>query len=377
MRALAFTAPPLLVAVGKAAVSMAEGAIEGLDGAPTQGIIVSHTGDPSTCHGLSHLAGDHPVPGERSLAAADAIQALIAAPRRAADALVLVSGGTTSLIAAPVEPVSKDEMLATFELLLASGAPIDVVNHIRRRMLRWGGGRLAAALAPARVWCLAVSDVMTGDLASIGSGPCVADDGPASVPASLVQQLPRSVQSLLRSPLPPLQSPVSARVILDNASAVAAIESQIVATGLPVNAPPVPTLAGEARDAGTALGRHLATMPVGAFVLGGEPTVTLGDRAGPGGRCQELALAAAHEIRGLPVTLLAAGTDGRDGPTDAAGAIVTGDSWDRMFAAGRDPRADLLAHESHAALAAIRALIPAWATGTNVNDLVIGIRRPR
>ncbi|MBL8960150.1 MAG: DUF4147 domain-containing protein [Gemmatimonadetes bacterium] len=376
VRALAFTTPPCLIAVGKAAASMAEGAIEALDAVPSEGIVVSPTGHPSTCHGLAHLAGDHPVPGAGSRTAADAIHALVASPRRATDALVLVSGGTTSLIAAPVAPVTTAEMLETFELLLASGAPIEVMNYVRRRMLRWGGGRLAAALAPTRVWCLAVSDVMTGDLASIGSGPCVADDGPASVPAELMQKLPRSVQALLPTPLPRAASPVSARIILDNTTAVSAVQSQLVDAGLTLATPPLRILAGEAREAGSLLGRHLATMPVGAFVLGGEPTVTLTRGAGLGGRCQELALAAAHEIRGLPITLLAAGTDGRDGPTDAAGAIVTGDSWDAMVAAGRDPAADLRTHASHDALAAIHALIPAWPTGTNVNDVVIGVRRP-
>lgn len=375
VRALAFTAPPLLVAVGKAAVSMAEGAIEALGEAPAGGLIVSPTGIPPTYHGLAHLAGDHPVPGARSAAAADAIGEVVAASPRGPDALVLVSGGTTSLIAAPVAPVSTEELHATFELLLASGAPIDVMNHVRRRILRWGGGRLAAALAPRRVSCLAVSDVMTGDLASIGSGPCIADDAPTFVPADLLQGLPPSVQELMRSPLPPARDAVTARIILDNASAVAAVRSHIAAAGLVESPPPMPTLAGEARDAGIVLGRHLATMSAGAFVLGGEPTVTLAGGSGLGGRCQELALAAAREIRGLPVTLLAAGTDGRDGPTDAAGAIVDGNSWDRILAAGRDPGADLGAHASYAALSAIGALIPSWPTGTNVNDLVIAVRR--
>ena len=135
------------------------------------------------------------------------------------------------------------------------------------------------------------------------------------------------------------------------------------------------TLDGEASLAGAAIGRALSSSSPGAFVLGGETTVTLIANAGRGGRCQELALAAARELRGQPATLLAAGTDGRDGPTDAAGAIVDGTSWERMIQAGRDPAADLAAHRAYDALAAIGALIKAWPSGTNVNDLVIGLRR--
>jgi glycerate 2-kinase len=375
VRALPFTSAPLLIAVGKAAVAMARGALDALDEPPCRGIVVSPDGHPDQVGGLSHLAGDHPVPGAHSLAAADAIAALVATTPHATEALVLVSGGTTSLIAAPVASISHEEMIATFELLLASGAPIDLMNQIRRRLLRWGGGRLAAALAPARIRCLAVSDVMTGDLASIGSGPCIPEHHAPSVPPSLMQRLPASVRALLLGAPPPAPEPETARIILDNAAAVDAARAHVLDAGLPMVPPPFGTLDGEAREVGVALGQHLAGIDVGAWVLGGETTVTLDVSAGRGGRCQELALAAARQIRGRPVTLLAAGTDGRDGPTDAAGAIVDGDSWDRMIRAGRNPDEDLRTHHAYDALSAINALVPAWNTGTNVNDLVIGVRR--
>ena len=371
---LGLGAPVLLIAVGKAAVPMALGACEALRHPPRAGLVVSHTGEPTDVAGLAHIAGDHPVPAHRSAEAAAALDALVAAHAGAAEALVLVSGGTTSLIAAPCPPVAVHDMQSAFDILLGSGAPIDVVNAVRRRLLQWGGGRLAAALRPSRVSCLIVSDVMSGDIASIGSGPCAASTSERPVPDTLRAALPERVRAILDAPLPALHG-VRNEVILDNRTAVTCAVGLITASGVSIVPTTIPTLEGEASSTGTTIGRALSNSSPGAFVLGGETTVTLTADAGRGGRCQELALAAARELRGQAATLLAAGTDGRDGPTDAAGAIIDGTSWERMIQAGRDPAADLAAHRAYDALAAIDALIPAWPSGTNVNDLVIGLRR--
>ncbi|MBL8980625.1 MAG: DUF4147 domain-containing protein [Gemmatimonadetes bacterium] len=370
---LGLNAPVRLIAVGKAAVAMAHGARDALHHPPLAGLVVSPTGEPPEVAGLRHVAGDHPVPAQGSAEAAAALDALVAS-HRGAETLVLVSGGTTSLIAAPRPPLSVHEMQSAFDVLLGSGADIDVVNAVRRRLLQWGGGRLAAALAPSRVSCLIVSDVMSGDVASIGSGPCAASATERPVPDALRAALPERVRTMLDDPLPALPG-VRNEIILDNRTAVASARQLIAAAGVLIVPTTIETLDGEASLAGAAIGRALSSSSAGAFVLGGETTVTLTANAGRGGRCQELALAAARELRGQPATLLAAGTDGRDGPTDAAGAIVDGTSWERMIQAGRDPAADLAAHRAYDALAAIGALIPAWPSGTNVNDLVIGLRR--
>ncbi len=367
---LGLQAPPLLVAVGKAAPGMATGALAALPMGAAGGVIVSETGRPATIGGWPHLRGDHPVPGEGSARAADAISTLIAAHRSVRDALVLVSGGATALIAAPVAPLTTDDLQATFGALLASGADIDEMNAVRRRLLRWADGRLTAALAPTHVHCLVISDVMSQDPATVGSGPCVADPRPLAT--SLIARLPARVREYLRAAPDVVPSAATARVIASADDARDAAMRALVARQHPPVAPR--WLGGPADRAGTEIGRILTSLGAGSFVAAGETTVVLPPGAPPGGRCQELALALAREIDGTDWTVLVAGTDGRDGPTDAAGAIVDGTTWATIARSGRDPGDDLDTHHAYAALDAAGALFRTGPTGTNVNDLLIAVR---
>jgi glycerate-2-kinase len=394
-----------LVALGKGAVAMAAGAATALadrDITPAAGLVVSHDGGGDPPAGMAHVIGDHPVPGEGSIRAARAIGDFCSSARASSHVLVLLSGGATSLCAAPVDGVSEAAMRETFTTLLRSGAPITAMNAIRRRILRWAGGRLAVALQPARIHCLIVSDVMSNNLAAIASGPCMPDPLTADDLLAMRQQpgpgdLPDEVVSLLRrvsegaepeTPKPgnPAFRNVHAEVVLDNAVAVEAVCAAARQRGLEIDRGPQP-LDGEAADQGRAIARGLMARAAAheslggdaprLWVWGGETTVTMaGPPAGSGGRCQELALAFAAAVHtaahtGPPITLLAAGTDGRDGPTDAAGAVVDHDTWRRVARAGRDPSRDLATHDAYAALAAADALLVTGATGTNVNDLVI------
>ena len=398
--ALGMTSAPAILAVGKAARAMCEGALEGLGAGGLEcrfGLIVSETGEPPSVGALPHLRGDHPVPGQLSYAAATALHSALPHAHELGAALVLVSGGTTSLIAQAVEGVSATDLAFLFDALLRSGAPITDANVVRRRLLRWGGGRLAVALNPARVHCLVVSDVMGNDLAAIGSGPCVGDSSTVADVRGVLRKYqltaPASVDEYLRrvedGAEPETPKPhearllsVGARVVLDNSSAVSAVRHAGARLGLERLAVQGP-LAGEASELGAALGSHLAhaAKSLGRrrlLVSGGEPTVTIaGGADGTGGRCQELALAAARELHAAGVehrvTLLAAGTDGRDGPTDAAGAVVDGFTWARIVAAGRDPAIDLAGHNAYAALDAAGALLRSGSTGTNVNDVIIAV----
>lgn len=174
------------------------------------------------------------------------------------------------------------------------------------------------------------------------------------------------------------------RVIIDNSHALVAIREAAHAAGIPVLDAPTIAIEGEAVELGRTLGhtlctaaRSLGTGERRLWVAGGEPTVTLPSHAqGTGGRCQELALACAlewHALGATSLTLLAAGTDGRDGPTDAAGAIVDATAVDAIVRAGRDPHADLQAHDAFPALDAGGALLRTGPTGTNVNDVVIAL----
>jgi glycerate-2-kinase len=363
---------------------------------------VSHQAEGDPIPDVAHIVGDHPEPGDGSARAAEAIGRFAEIGHDADHVLVLLSGGTTSLCAAPVDGVSVAAMRETFQTLLTSGVPIDVMNAFRRRILRWGGGRLAVALQPARVHCLIVSDVMGNSLEAIGSGPCVPDPLLAGDVLALRQQhdlqaLPFELTAHLRrvadgeepeTPKPgnPAFRLVETQILLDNESAVRAVQSEAIRSGFVIGARPAP-LEGEASEAGQAIAGEILrltgdrTTAVGdrpvVAVWGGETVVTIaGADGGLGGRCQELALACARSLYEAGesadgILVLAAGTDGRDGPTDAAGAVVDSETWSRVRAAGRDPTQDLANHDTHAALKSAGALLVTGATGTNVNDLVI------
>jgi glycerate 2-kinase len=287
--------------------------------------------------------------------------------------------------------------------LLGSGLDITAMNRIRKRFSRWGGGKLARALAPARVRVYIVSDVIGDDLASIGSGPCVPDPTTAAdvrgllEGAALWSRIPESARQLVwsttsgeRPETPKPGDQAFARVTLElvasNRLALEATARRAAELGLAPRVEETP-LAGEASTAGASVAASLLNncvrLPIPqpsrsptCLIWGGETTVTLGEKPpGLGGRSQELALAAARGLEGAPkgMALLAAGTDGRDGPTDAAGAVVDGRTWSEIKMEGRDPARDLEAHDAYPALDSVGALLKPGLTGTNVMDIVIGI----
>ena len=397
--------PPWIIALGKAALPMARAAVEVLaarGAEPAGGLIVSPSPAGTPHPRLLVVPGDHPEPGPGSLAAASALGDVAPEAGEAAEVWVLLSGGTTSLLGAPVDGITPAELTAIYALLLASGLDITAMNRIRKRFSRWGGGRLALALAPAAVRGYVVSDVIGDDLASIGSGPCVPDPTTASevrdllVRSGLWERIPESARRQVREAMdgaraetPKPGDPAFARVTLEliasNGLALEAAARRAAELGLVPVVVDTP-LAGEAAAAGTSVAAMLLQDYSGAGVpqpdagrcriWGGETTVSLGEGPhGLGGRCQELALAASRVLAAAPpgVALLAAGTDGRDGPTDAAGAIVDGGTWSAIEAAGRDPARDLATHDAYPALDAAGALLRPGLTGTNVMDVVIGV----
>jgi glycerate 2-kinase len=346
---------------------------------------------------LEYVRGDHPTPGSGSYAAAEALENTAALVGAEDEVWVLLSGGTTSLIAAPEPGVTPAELSSIYSLLLGSGLDITEMNRIRKRFSRWGGGKLAKALAPALVRVYVVSDVIGDDLASIASGPCVPDPSSAGEirqlleSAALWRRLPESARQLVitveqgtRPETPKPGDPAFARVTLEviasNRLALEAAGKRARELGVTPILDESP-LAGEASSVGARLAASLLescaaqSKPL-CWIWGGETTVTLGNESpGMGGRCQELALAAAQVLSGRAagVTLMAAGTDGRDGPTDAAGAIIDTQTWQAAIKAGRDPARDLESHNSYAALDAAGALLRPGLTGTNVMDVVIGL----
>ncbi|HWN19140.1 MAG TPA: DUF4147 domain-containing protein [Gemmatimonadales bacterium] len=395
-----------LLALGKAALPMATTAVEVLHSRgrePEGGVIVAPSEAPSPHPRVRLIKGDHPEPGIGSLAAGEALGAIASRVEPADEVWLLLSGGTTSLIGAPEPGVTPAELTAIYTLLLGSGLDITAMNRIRKRFSRWGGGKLARALAPARVRVYLVSDVIGDDLAAIGSGPCVPDPTSASDVRALLEgvglwsRIPGSARELVSSAVagktPETPKPgdeafarVTFELVASNRLALEAVARRATELGLAPRVVDTP-LAGEASAAGASVAASLVNncvrlsfpqptrSPI-CLIWGGETTVTLGERpTGVGGRSQELALAAARELDGVRngIALLAAGTDGRDGPTDAAGAVVDGGTWAGIKTRGRDPARDLAAHDAYPALGSVGALIKPGLTGTNVMDIVIGV----
>ena len=400
-----------ILALGKAAYPMAIAAVAALaerDQEPAGGLVVTPEPVTSLHPRLPVVVGNHPEPGAGSLRAADLLGEASARIRPDEEAWVLLSGGTTSLIGAPVRGVSLKELTELYRLLLGSGLDISAMNRIRKRFIRWGAGRLATALAPVHVKNFTISDVIGDDLASIGSGPCVPDSSTAAevrtslTAAGLWEKVPAAMRDILlateggqapETPKPhdPAFSTTETVLLASNRLVLEAACRRAADLGMKAVVLDS-ALAGEASLAGQRIASSLlnydATNLPGAqgaahkntvLVWGGETTVTLEPGAGLGGRSQELALAAAERLGtggrgdGGRVGLLAAGTDGRDGPTDAAGGFAEPTTWAAIQAAGRDPARDLRTHNAYAALEAAGALFKTGMTGTNVMDVVIGL----
>jgi len=400
-----------LFAFGKAANGMAGAAYTALKRGLAEvdgGVVVAPHKAESPAGTIAAIVGDHPIPGRRSFDAAARLQQAIAKKRGSDLAIVLLSGGASSLIGAPLRGMSEADYTSLCELLVGSGLDIARLNAVRKRFSLWGAGRMALALAPSRTFCFAVSDVPDNDLPSIGSGPCVPDPTKAQAVLEILEAatlLPKIAPAFrqylndaVRAIVPetpkathPAFANVVARVIATNAVALNAVATAARRAGSATVVSDAP-LTGEASAAGAMVAAALVEARERAgpdaalvFVWGGETTVTLNtnDASPPqGGRCQEFALSAARQLaesgeRARGITILSAGTDGRDGATDAAGAIVDASTWQRITQAGRDPAAALREHESYAALSAADALFAPGLTGTNVMDVTIGlVERP-
>ncbi|MBK9943393.1 MAG: glycerate kinase [Kouleothrix sp.] len=402
----------LLVGGGKAAAPMAQAALAILGERVSAGVLVTkdgHTGgmqaggatlpagadqfglQPSA---FSLLEAGHPVPDARGAAAAQRIVDLLAGLQPDDLVLVLISGGGSALLTQPAPGLSLADLQAMTRALLRCGAPIEQINTLRKHTTRLFGGQLARLAAPAHVAALVISDVIGSPLDVIASGPTTPDptsfaDAWAVVeryglagdlPPALVAHLRHGMAGALADTPKPgegLWARVHNTVIASNVIAAEAAVAAAQTRGF--NAMLLTTyLEGEAREVGrvaAGLARELVlrNAPLARpalLVAGGETTVTLrGD--GLGGRNQELALGAAEQLAGLPGALVVAlASDGGDGPTDAAGAVVSGDTLARARAQGHSPAAFLARNDAYHFFAPLGDLLRPGPTQTNVNDLL-------
>ncbi|MBI5378677.1 MAG: glycerate kinase [Nitrospirae bacterium] len=394
----------LLIGAGKAGVKMAHGAEATLGDRLTQGMVIVPSPPPAHRGGSPRLAfypGGHPLPAEEGVVAARRMLELTRSAGEADLLLCLFSGGGSALLTLPVEGITLEEKRQVTRLLLEAGARIEELNAVRKHLSQVKGGQLGRAAFPARAIALILSDVVGDRPDVIASGPCYPDPTTYGEALEVIQRYPlrdrippavlQHLEAGLRGEIPetpkpgdPVLEQIPHQLIGNNALALEAAGREAAALGF---TPCIVdrALQGEAREAGRAIAGVIrqvregkgAVKPPAALLWGGETTVTVrGD--GKGGRCQELALAAAEGLAGLDgCVLLAAGTDGVDGPTDAAGAFVNGASLTRALAQGLDPETYLAQNNAYVFFDRLGDLLLAGPTGTNVMDLVIALVAPR
>jgi glycerate-2-kinase len=361
-----------VAAIGKAAGTMSAHA---QPWGPFDEVVVSAP-YPVDVAGFESYVGGHPLPDAQSVKVGERVLELAQATGPDDLLIVLLSGGASAMCEAPEVPLA--DLRRATELLLRSGAPIADVNLARRHLSRIKGGGLARACRGELV-VLAISDV--DDPATLGSGPTV-DDGSTSMQAhrvlerqGIAEAMPRSVMAHLGNvhlPTPPFRA-APVLVLADNSTALRAAAAAALRLGYAACLMPG-WLEGEARERGRELGRIARDGRGVALLAGGETTVRLVGH-GQGGRNQEVALAAVDAVSGRDVVLATLGTDGVDGPTDAAGAIVDGFTLARGDALGLDAHALLLENDSYHYFEPLDDLIRTGVTGTNVRDIAVVLTR--
>lgn len=379
LEGLHFPGRVFLAAVGKAGWQMARAAVRQLDGPVSGGVVVTKYG-----HALGEIPGvvcyeaGHPVPDANGVAAARAVLELTEGLEETDTVLFLLSGGGSALFEKPLIPL--EELRDITGQLLACGADIVEVNTVRKRLSAVKGGRFAQWCAPARVEAVILSDIVGDPLDMIASGPACADPSTAEQAAAVARKyglrLSPEAWDCLGRETPKEVENVHTQVIGSVRALCRAAAAQCEALGYRAEIL-TEALGGEAREAGVILARELKALPEAAgrraLIAGGETVVHV-TGTGLGGRNQELALAAAEELCGMRgAALISVGSDGTDGPTDAAGGYVDGDTFDALLERGISVGAALGNNDAYHALAEVGGLVKTGPTGTNVNDVAVAL----
>lgn len=384
----------VVVGAGKASARMAQALEQQLGPRINTGLVVVKYGHGAPTKAIRIIEAGHPIPDTAGLQGARLIMELVKTLTANDLLIVLLSGGASSLLPAPVPGIELQDKQQTTKLLLRSGATIQEINAVRKHLSRIKGGQLAAA-TPARVVSVILSDVIGNDLGTIGSGPTAPDPTTfresweiverygvsKTIPPSVRQRLKTGMQH--RSPETPKPGAALFRrvdniLVGDNQAAVDAVAMAAQQEGFRTLILST-TLTGEARELAKTFGamaREIAMhgRPVRrpcCIIAGGEPTVTIRGE-GTGGRAQEFALAAASEIAGLHNMWIAGfATDGTDGPTSVAGAVVDGQTVARARRKGLDLPHALQNNDAYPFFKKLQGHIVTGPTGTNVNDLYL------
>lgn len=387
----------VLIAVGKGSVGMARAAMERLGGRVNRGVVIGPDSVINTWEDrpgcLQVMGADHPLATRRNVEAAERALEMAQSCARDELLLTLISGGASAYLTLAGEGLGLEDIRGVTDALLRSGATITELNCVRKHLeLLKGGGLAGAGAGAAAHWSLVLSDVLGDPLGVIGSGPTAADEttfgealgvleerGLIAAHGRVVAYLERGASGKIAETADgsePFWERVRHRVVGNNVVAVEQAAAFLRARGYEVDETRT-GVTGEACDVGAELAKRVVARRGGgpcAVLWGGETTVTVGEGDGVGGRCQELALAAACALDGAEgVGVIAFGTDGVDGPTDAAGGVVDGRTAARIGESGESAEHSLARHDSWNALGRAGALIRTGASGTNVNDVMIGV----
>ena len=374
-----------LIAIGKAAPAMLGEAMAGLPDAHAA-LAVTHHENEATLDGVELLRAGHPVPDEAGARAARRVMELLSEATTTDRVIALISGGGSALLPAPPPGISLSDKAQLNTLLLSAGLDIVQMNLVRQQVSLLKGGGFARLAAPAQVHAFLLSDVIGDDLRAIASGPTVSPIGTAADAirtlrtAGIWDATPASIRAHLEKAQHETQPPlpqVTNTLVGSNRLSLEAMRDAAQQMGLTARIVS-DALTGDVQEAAEKVLSELIARPEPtALLFGGETTVRL-TGTGRGGRNQELALriaAQAPEIMGN-WAFLSGGTDGRDGPTDAAGGLVDAGTLARIAAAGHDAAALLANNDSYAALAAAGDLLMTRATGTNVADVQVLLIAP-
>lgn len=376
----------VVIAIGKAAWNMAKATKDALGDRITKGIVITkydHSKGP--IEGIEVVEAGHPVPDENSMKGAEKAISLVSDLTKKDQVIFLISGGGSAIFEKPMEGVTLEEIIHITNQLLASGGDIVEINTIRKRLSAVKGGRFAALCGKAKIYSIVLSDVLGDRLDSIASGPAYPDSSTTKEALGIIKKYNIQIEEPIRRIIE-IETPK----VVENCEtvitgSVRALCEAAASSAKRLGYQPVilsSTLDCEAKDAG----KFMASMareikdpnntssyinPPCAIIVGGETVVRL-TGSGKGGRNQELALSAAIGMEGLEdVVLFSLGSDGTDGPTDAAGGIVDGRTVEKMKALGISPEEYLNNNDSYNALKVADGLIITGSSGTNVNDVVV------
>ncbi len=367
----------LLVAAGKVAWQMAHAAVETLGHVDGGVVVTKYDHVKGEIPGVNCYEAGHPIPDENGFAATEKALELVQDLTAEDTVLFLLSGGGSALFEKPL--ISGTELQDITSRLLASGADIVEMNTIRKRLSGVKGGRFAQACAPAQVFSVVLSDILGDPLDMIASGPATPDTSTCEQALAIAEKyrmdLSAQAKKLLRQETPKTLDNVTTQIT----GSVRELCAAAAAACRKLGYEPIlltDRLCCEAREAGGFLGSvvrtHAGQGKKRAFIAGGETVVHLTGK-GLGGRNQELALAAAPALAGLNAAVFSIGSDGTDGPTDAAGGYVDGGSLAALTSKGWNVFETLQNNDAYHALQSVDGLIITGATGTNVNDVAVAL----